>query len=877
MSCSCGGAACGCCRGVIAQTPRLISNTFGQSAISYRCGTQPDFYASLIAALTDSSRPALGALQTREPDDPTIALLDAFACMCDVLTFYTERLAQESYLRTATDPTSLQELGRLLGHRPNPGAAAQTRLAFTLSRPPSIPAGITTDPGVAPPLVPAAVDLPAGLRVMSVPDPGHQSVTFETVEAISAQPQWSSAPVVTTTPSPLTKKSAQIYLAPDPKSRTLKPGDKLLFLGTQSGSKPVFGTAVVDSWDLVVVTAVTAEPNAPILVQWNPPLANDYTSTPPAVLVLRTTASVFGANAPDWNAMSLDFQQQYANIPPLPPPPPNNWPNFEATASLRIDGSQYSGLFLDGSHPEMVAQPAVPAGTQPDAATPAGKWLVTDSASGPQLFLIIARTEAAWAQYAISGHVTEVAVTGDISQISSLTPRELTIYGGGLSLTLADEPDTSAVTSGTTTLTVTADWSAMTAGRTLIISGTASSDHTTTQSEVVTLAATRLDTGPVTELTLNPPGLANSYERDSVVVYGNVATATHGTSTSQVLGSGAATPGQTFQITSTPITYFQDATTSGTSSTLQVTVDGITWTEVPTLYPQGPRDRVYTTDLDAAGHTNVVFGDGARGARPQTGSLNIRASYRHDLGTAGNVDALSLSQPMNRPLGLSAVTNPQTATGGVDPETAAAARASIPLPVLTLGRAVSVQDYADYALAFTGIAKATATVLAVPATGPTIVITVAGDNDTVPSADTLSTLTTSLLRFGDPFAAITVLAYEKSIFQIAGATVAVASGYTRADVLAAVIEAWANAFGFDSRSLRQPVYLSEVITVAQNVPGVLGVDVQSLLPPFFLNPTRRRIDRLIASDASIGPDGLPRPAELLILDPKRLREPGVMP
>ena len=42
-------------------------------------------------------------LRTRDDDDFTIALLDAWATVADVLTFYQERIANESYLRTATE------------------------------------------------------------------------------------------------------------------------------------------------------------------------------------------------------------------------------------------------------------------------------------------------------------------------------------------------------------------------------------------------------------------------------------------------------------------------------------------------------------------------------------------------------------------------------------------------------------------------------------------------------------------------------------------------------------------------------------------------------------------------------------------------------
>ena len=69
---------------------------------------------------------ALAALRTRDADDFTLGLIDAVACAADVLTFYQERLANESYLRTATERVSLQEMAKLIGYRLRPGVAAET-------------------------------------------------------------------------------------------------------------------------------------------------------------------------------------------------------------------------------------------------------------------------------------------------------------------------------------------------------------------------------------------------------------------------------------------------------------------------------------------------------------------------------------------------------------------------------------------------------------------------------------------------------------------------------------------------------------------------------------------------------------------------------
>src|SRR4051794_1791191 len=111
-----GSECCDCCDGVAAETPQGIGNRGGLSAIAYRIGDYAQFRASLHAALASSAADALEPLHTRDDDDFTIGLIDAFACSADVLTFYQERIASESWLRTATERVSLQEMGRLVGY-----------------------------------------------------------------------------------------------------------------------------------------------------------------------------------------------------------------------------------------------------------------------------------------------------------------------------------------------------------------------------------------------------------------------------------------------------------------------------------------------------------------------------------------------------------------------------------------------------------------------------------------------------------------------------------------------------------------------------------------------------------------------------------------
>ena len=170
---------CGCCDGITAETPMLVFNRPGLSAVAYRIGQHATFKASMLAALSAADNAQLQALKTRAADDFSIALLDAWSTTLDVLTFYQERIANESYLGTATERLSVLHLARLLGYELRPGVASGASLAFTLDETAGSPETVTLDPG---------------LKVQSIPGPGEQPQIFETIERIEARPRWNAIP-----------------------------------------------------------------------------------------------------------------------------------------------------------------------------------------------------------------------------------------------------------------------------------------------------------------------------------------------------------------------------------------------------------------------------------------------------------------------------------------------------------------------------------------------------------------------------------------------------------------------------------------------------------------------------------------------------------
>lgn len=237
---------CGCCDGIEILTPIPIANRPGLDALLYRLGTHASFLETMMARLSnfpldilfnqlddqgkqkiDTLYPLQG-LTTRSQDDPAIALLDAWATLADVLTFYQERIANEGYLRTATERRSILELARLVGYALRPGVAASVYLAYILEKDHDV------------------ILLP-GNRAQSVPGPGELPQAFETAEKLEARFAWNALKARLTRPQFITgtglKDSAvifpnistnQIYLQGT--ATKLKAGDPLLFLSLKASA-----------------------------------------------------------------------------------------------------------------------------------------------------------------------------------------------------------------------------------------------------------------------------------------------------------------------------------------------------------------------------------------------------------------------------------------------------------------------------------------------------------------------------------------------------------------------------------------------------------------------------------------------------------------
>ncbi|WP_426211280.1 PA14 domain-containing protein [Massilia sp. TWP1-3-3] len=314
-------ADCDCCKGVHSVTPADQANPPGQSALKMRVGTHARFLQSQVAAL--AGQDALHGLTTRAPDDPALALLDGWSALLDVLSFYQERIANEGYLRSATERRSVLELARTIGYELRPGVAASTYLAFGMESAPGAPAGMR---------------IPLGLKTQSTPGQDETAQVFETLEAIDARARWNALAVAHEDSVTPVVGTDTLYLRGQ--HTGLQAGDLLLVVGDERLADPADL-----HWDVRQVTRVLAV--APLEASADPLAGHSVvtleralgSSAPPGAPVatnarcyaLRAKAALFGANAPDWRAMPATLRAAYLGFDKPEQAPigeHGQWPGF---------------------------------------------------------------------------------------------------------------------------------------------------------------------------------------------------------------------------------------------------------------------------------------------------------------------------------------------------------------------------------------------------------------------------------------------------------------------------------------------------------------------------------------------------------------------
>lgn len=287
---------CGCCESGDEKPEH--ANLPGQPSLCYRIGTHSAFLRRMKALLathkftgkgTEAADRPLGGLTTRSSEDPAIALLDAWAMVGDVITFYQERIANEGFLRTATERRSVLEMARAIGYELSPGVSASTYLAFTVDDAPNSPKTAT---------------IKAGTQVMSIPaTQGELPQTFETSEDFEARIEWNSLKPQLTEKQAIKLGIKELYLKGT--STNLKPGDGLLIIGNERKDD-----TDSEDWDFRRIQSVTMDKVGQYTkVTWNEDLGwkkgdkVHLAQKGVRVYTFRQVAALFGCNAPDWQTV----------------------------------------------------------------------------------------------------------------------------------------------------------------------------------------------------------------------------------------------------------------------------------------------------------------------------------------------------------------------------------------------------------------------------------------------------------------------------------------------------------------------------------------------------------------------------------------------
>ena len=777
MSCRCGcGGGCG-----ELPTRYPISNPSGLTQLAYRVGTFATFRRALLQHLDGETE--LDAWNPTAGGDLGLQVLDWWAYIADILTFYNERIVHEHFVGTAQLDSSVKDLVGLLGYRPRPGIGATGTLAV-----------VASGPG---PLI-----LRSGLAIASKATPGLESQTFETTaSATFSQPTTvpGPAPENLATAAPLAgpPAGAPPGAAEPPAHSQLLARGGVLVKGTPSS------IAVNDR--LLLTTKAWSSADQPAVIVRVTGLAVEKDAHGRK----NTRVLLDGAGSLPSNAQATNYRLAYAthtaHLSTLPA-----GATVVTGSTLTLDAP---ARYLKAGDPLLVELPGAGAGVSPGSAFDVVRlteyaellWYANASASTPGtppsgstpgIPLVVAKlTVQAHTGANLSGayaaQASKVAVRSGWTDVGPLLDTPVhTLTAVPNKLTLARPP---AAAAGVATPALVED--ATGAGAMVTATPVAGSSEVTISGGSATLQA------PLR------------------LLWDLVKVSRGATVSEEKLGAGDATQaGQDFTLAKSPVTFLADfpgRSGDGYSSTVILTVAGRYWTEVPTLYGHGPEESVFCTYNDDEGKTHIRTGNGETGRRLPSGAA-VSATYRVGSGAAVP-PAGSLSQVLTAVPNLRSVRNPVPPVGGSDPEPASDIRRLAPRSVLTFGRAISGDDYAAVAAAAPGVTRAASAWEWDPVEQRPTVRVYVGDD-----AGALASAKAALRAQADPNRPLTVVAAVPCLSALR-VVLSLDPSYVPdavyAQVRAAVLD---GLFRPGVLALGEPLYRSRIEELITAVPGVLA-------------------------------------------------------
>ena len=629
--------------------PRVVLNRPGLATIAYRADDFAGFRRALLRP-----QPHEHALVGWHPapGDLGLQLLEWWAYLADILTFYNERVANEDYLRTAQLPASVSALVALLGYTPRPaiGAVGQVAAVRSTARPNE-------------PLV-----IPAGMQLANTATPGVPVETFEAAAATFAG-------------------GSDTAIVLEPSARLLRPGGSelgsVLLQGSVAGIAagddvivlPRDVTAAESSWVVATVEATASESDPNGGSNTRVTLGSDdsfaastlagYTAASSRIVRWGRTAALWSQTT-DAAISNLDTGELQVRLSAVVR-------GISVGDLVFVDDgaggyalgpvTQARDEYLSVEYPDPGITPAPPN-------IPVLHTVLRIAQPRPLLFFDLGplrRSQTLTLRYGLKDIGTPIgtpATTLDTLPANARASTPVAIPAGGAAALVED---------------------ATGAGIAVTVTGGNNG----------TLALARSD-ATAAAFSLTAP----------LRLFVDLVDVSRGkTVAGEQLGTGdASAGGQTFTLAKSPLTYLAGG--AGWASELAVAVDGIYWTEVDTFYDQSADARLFVVSQSPDGKSSLRFGDGVNGARLPTGS-RVVATYRYGAGAAspppGRLTTILKPQP-----NLASIRNPVAVWGGADAQQPGDVRTNAPASVLTFGRAISADDYETVAALAPGVSRARA-------------------------------------------------------------------------------------------------------------------------------------------------------------------------
>jgi hypothetical protein len=746
--------------------------------------------------------------------DLAVQMVEWWAYLADILTFYNERIANQDYLRTADLPESVKRLILLLGYRPRPGIGATGTLAALLSSP-------------------KPITLPQGFQVQSKPGPGKQPQVFELDADTLVQPPDEVAADPVTSSSLLGSGGDSVLLQGTVSS--IKVGDELLLLhNAWQGTDHNFAVVVVQSVNQekdprgksntrVVFTSSPALPSNAAVGDYSlmrsTQTAHLWTFTDSTVIsTIVLAAKSFarrnisgggkgGGGGGGGSVIHVGTRRGLADLESITrqikvgDPVLFSAPSTSLVAQL-VSVTSYSEPVWyanapDASNPQNPPDPK----TTPPIPIPhseiefrpalAGDW------DGNKDSVVV---RYAWRPVGTLLATPETSLSGAGNGLQAVPPAVFPPLGTGTPILIQD-----AIGNG--------------------------------EAAVGTGGPSTMD---LSNISSSPGDLLPPLN----VLFNLLAVSRGKTVSNEVLGSGDATvAGQEFVLQKSPLTYLQsgDSTSGvGFKSTLKVWVDGVRWQEMPSFYGQPPDAHIFVTREDENNKTHVQFGDGVNGARLSSGVNNVVATYRYGSGK-DSPDAGSLTVILQPQPGLKSIVNPVPVGGGADPDPPNQIRKYAPQSVLNFGRAVSGNDYETIAAQAPGVARAKAYWSWDPVLQRTVVTIYVGDDQNAVQA-----AQRALKGADDPNRPVVVSLAQPVPASLAFSLV-VDPSHVAADVktavTAALIDPDNGLLGANVIGIGQVIFESQIYEACLAVPGAVAVhSLQFSVPLGFGNVGPFRFD-----------------------------------